>query len=94
MYGTLNNGVVTYAPDIIRLDDVTIINPPEEVLIEQGYKPIIRTDQPESEDGFYFNSVWEEIDGVIKQVWNKIEIPELEDDILTKVNKILLGKDR
>lgn len=94
MLGKLVNGQIIRPDDILFYDDITIINPTEETLREEGFIDVEETARPDPEDGFYFEAHWEEIDGIIKQVWNKIELPELEDDILTKVNKILLGKDR
>lgn len=97
MLGKLVNGQIIRPDDILFYDDITIINPTEETLREEGFIDVEETTRPDPEDGFYFESHWEEIDGIIKQVWNKIEIPtppEPEDDIWTKINKILLGKEQ
>lgn len=80
----------------VVLGDLQIFNPSEEQLTEAGFKPIEYVDRPEDEDGFYFTSAWEEIEGVIKQLWTKHEnpvYPEPEDDLWTKFTKILIGKE-
>ncbi len=41
-----------------------------------GFKPLIETEQPEEEEGFYFVSKWEEKENEIVQVWEKVEIPK------------------
>lgn len=95
MYGYLENGYLRYAPDILRLEEVTIINPTDEQLVDAGYKKIIKTERPPYEEGFSFNSRWEEDEEEVRQVWDKVEVPpppEPEPSMLDIVAEILTGE--
>lgn len=96
MLAKLVNGTLRRPDNIIYYEDVTVINPTEEELKELGYMEVEDTARPDPEDGFYFNSHYEVIDGVIKKVWEKIAIPEPvepEPDIFTQIDNILMGKE-
>lgn len=93
LYGYLNEHGMPRSVNHIVVGNYQIFNPTSEQLIEAGYKPIIYTDCPEHQDGFYFTSKWEEVDGVIKQSWEQHEMPKPSDDEYTKFVKIMTGKE-
>jgi hypothetical protein len=60
MYAKLINGVFTTAPKKLFGNGTIIYNPPTEMYLEQGWKPVIFTDPPEAPEGYYYESSWEE----------------------------------
>lgn len=78
-YGQLNNGNLTYAPNKLIDNGKQIFNAPAESYREQGFLPIVKTDMPEVEEGFYYTPTYSEIDGEIVQQWEKNEIPERDE---------------
>lgn len=95
MFAELKNGRLVEAPDIMEFEDITVINPDEEMLKEYGFKEVEKTPRPPYEEGFSFQSHYEETEDKIVQVWDKVEnppepvyepVPTLEEqleDILT-----------
>lgn len=87
-YGKLVDGFLSYPPKNLALPDGrTVSNPREdtmgdtgysfdEVMKYNGFKPLVKTDEPEAEEGFYFVSKWVEEKDKIVQKWEKVEIPK------------------
>lgn len=71
MYGKLENGILTYAPNGVEIDNTWYIPPTDDQLVELGYKPIEFTPQPEPKENYYFTSLWKETKTKIKQVWEE-----------------------
>lgn len=101
MLGKLVNGVVQNPPKRLIRNGMVVLNPPEEMLKEEGYKEVFKTDRPLSEDGFYFESSWIEGENFIQQMWTKkaypvVEEPELvvepENSLVDQLEKILTGR--
>ena len=69
MYGKLENGNLTFAPRSVVVEDKRIINPDEKTLFSLGWLPVVMTEAPETEEGFYPVSHYEERDGRIVRVW-------------------------
>lgn len=69
MYAKLNNGNLTFAPKSVIVGDKRIINPSEETLLSLGWLPVVMTEAPQTEKGFYALSHYEEQDGRIVRVW-------------------------
>lgn len=68
MNGKLIDGHVQYAPRTITKR----FNPyPEEMQIEDGYKPVVDTPMPEPEEGYIWVAHWEEETDSIVRVWEK-----------------------
>lgn len=90
-YATLSNNQIHYAPRKIRIGDEWIFNPTEQMLIDAGYLPVIETEPPEPTDGYYYNPVYEEIDGQIVQSWVAVEIPTTDEIMPEEALDIILG---
>ena len=78
-YAKLINNQLAIAPNPIVIDDRQIGNPPGEVYLEQGYKPVTYTDPPEVEPGYIAVPGWEETDNAIVQTWTIEEEPDEVD---------------
>lgn len=89
-YAKLLNNNVQYAPNPINIDDNWYGNPSEEVYLEQGYKPVIYTQQPESQGYGYYAEAWEETETDIIQVWEWVEDDSVSAD---EAMEILFGGD-
>lgn len=66
-YGKIENGVLVYASNSLIINDTRVINPTVEMLLEQGYKPVIRTEYPQ--DGRHYKQGYEETANEITVVW-------------------------
>lgn len=90
-YGKLENGALTYAPNklIIQSKDKTkaqqIFNAPAETYKAYGWLPIIKTENPEAEEGFYYLPFYTKENNSIVQQWEKIENPK--DDYTLTLNE-------
>lgn len=80
MYGKLIDGNIVPAPNPLHVNQNMIYNPSGYIYESVGYKPIVDTPVPESEDGteVYYTSHWEEQDGKIVRVWTETDPPEPE----------------
>ena len=67
MYGKIENNNLKYAPNPINKDGKTIYNPSVEMLLELGYKPIIRMEYPT--DGKQYKQEYVETDDSIIVMW-------------------------
>lgn len=94
-YGRLVGGILEHAPNIIT---ITIANPTEEQLIEQGYCPIVTAEKPEKE-GYVYTPVYayDKEQNTIVQSFKEEAIPtdplleDRMDSIEETVNGILTG---
>lgn len=75
-YARLDRGNFEYAPNIIFIGDRQIINASAEEYDSLGWLPIVKSEMPESGDGYYFTPIYTESDGRIIQQWEKHEIPD------------------
>ena len=86
MYAKLISGTLRSAPKKVDYNGKTIFNPPEEILLEMGYRPVTYTDMPtDASDGQHYESSWEQTDTEIVQVWTLVDNtaepePELSAD--------------
>lgn len=69
MFGKIINGVLVFAPSVIKKDGKTLINPNSTVLLEEGYFPVITAEPPVVEEGFLLVTSWIQEEGCIKQEW-------------------------
>ena len=81
MFAKLINHYPSYAPRRMRVGDAWVYNPTETQLLDAGYLPVIETEPPEPSDGYYYNPVYEEIDGQIVQSWVAEELPPEPDEV-------------
>lgn len=72
-YARLDRGNFEFAPNILVVGDRQIINASAEQYAALGWLPVVRTEQPESGDGYYFTANYSEQDGAIVQQWEKVE---------------------
>ena len=78
MYGKLIDSNLTLAPRRLPGDEVVVYNPPAKMYLEQGWKPVQFTDDPEAPSGYYSESGWEEQANAIVQTWTLQELPPEE----------------
>lgn len=89
-YAKLINNYIKYAPNPINVDDNWYGNPPAEIYSEQGYKPVIYTNQPEPQGYGYYTETWTETPTSIVQGWEWVENDEVDP---TEAMEILFGGD-
>ena len=89
-YARLNGDKLVYAPNILVMGDEQIINAPPEVYASRGWLPVIKTNSPQAEDGYYYEPYYSESDGAIVQRWEKHEIPDVatEDDYINALEDL------
>ena len=76
MYAKLINGTLRIAPRTVDYNGNTILNPPEDIILELGYLPVTYTDMPtDTPDGQHYESHWEQTDTEIVQVWTLVDNP-------------------
>lgn len=80
MYGKLIDGELCGAPKKLNGDGVVVYNPPAEMYLEQGWKPVRFTDEPEAPSGYTFESGWEEQTDAIVQTWTLTPLPDDIDE--------------
>ncbi|MBQ8026971.1 MAG: hypothetical protein IJ261_02520 [Clostridia bacterium] len=78
-YARLDRGNFEHAPNKLVIGDRQIFNATAEQYASLGWLPIVKTDQPEGGEGYYYTPVYTESDGVIVQSWEKHEIPETDE---------------
>lgn len=79
-YAKLINNYPRFAPNPIRVGDNYIGNPPADLLLELGYKPVRYTDYPAEEpgEGYYWRETWTETEDSIVQGWAPEPVPKEE----------------
>lgn len=80
MLGKIIDGVLFNAPQSITVEGMVYYNPTDEIYFSQGYKEIIDTPYPETEDNKYYTYSYEERDDKIIKVWTEAE-PTDETDV-------------
>lgn len=79
-YAKLENDILTYAPKHLIINDAKVWNASEAEYIAQGWFPIIRTDAPETEEGYYAEPHYEQEGDQIVQRWEiKVAEPSAEE---------------
>lgn len=81
MYAKLIDGALNIAPKKLPGDGTVVYNPPAEMLLVAGYKPVTFTDEPEAPEGFYYESDWEEQPEAIVQTWTLTPLPNDIDEV-------------
>ena len=80
MYGYLNNGDLCWAPNPIQIETNRIWNPTDAQYETVGYKRVVFTDSPETEEGYHAEQNWEERETEIVEVWIIVEDPDEVDE--------------
>lgn len=92
MYGKLINGELYGAPKSLPGDGVNVWNPPEEMYLAQGWKPVTFNDPPDDPpEGYTYESGWEETTDEIIQTWTLVEAPDDIDE--AEAWEIIFGGD-
>lgn len=87
-YAKLTEAGIVFAPRRLRMGGTTVYNPPAELLLELGYKPVIYSEAPEVGEGFEAAPGWTETEDAIVRTWTL----EPEGDISDAAAlEILLG---
>lgn len=73
MYGYLENEELHRAPNPLDIETNRVWNPVDAQYEMAGYKKVIFTDPPETEEGYHVESGWEEREIEIVQVWTIVE---------------------
>ena len=68
----------------MRVGENIVYNPTDAQLLAAGYLPVIETEPPVVEDGYYAAPHWTEQDGEIVQSWT-IEVAEPSADELLDI---------
>ena len=89
-YAKLIDGAIVYAPRKLPVGEYTVYNPTPEMLIADGWKPVVYTDPPVVAEGFVAVPGWEERENEIVQIWT-IEQDSGEIDDSEALN-IILGE--
>ena len=91
MYGKLIDRVLRPAPKKLPGDGVVVYNPPEEMYLAQGWKPVEFTEAPDDPpEGYYYESGWEEQAEAIVLTWTLVEAPDDIDE--AEAWEILFGE--
>jgi hypothetical protein len=60
MYGKLIEGNLRIAPKVLPGEGTIVYNPPAEMYLAQGWKPVEFTEAPDAPAGYHYESGWEE----------------------------------
>lgn len=88
-YAKLIEGEISFAPRKVHYGETVVYNPPGEMLVELGYKPVTYTDPPVVEEGYIAVPGWEDDGGSIIQTWTVEEEPDEVD--ADRAMEILFG---
>lgn len=72
-YARLDRGNFEYAPNKLVIGDRQIFNASAEEYAALGWLPIVKTEQPEIGEGYYYTPAYAEADGRIVQSWERVE---------------------
>ena len=92
-YAKLIDGQIQFAPRKLTVGEYTVYNPTPEMLIAEGYKPVIYTDPPETQPGYIAVPGWTENALEIAQVWTVEQVPITEEDALVRYSNELTGAE-
>lgn len=90
-YAKLINNYPSYAPNPITVSGTCYGNPPASLLLEQGYKPVSLTNQPEPLGVGWWIETWTETDDAIVQGWTWHEATDEDEISPEEALQILLG---
>jgi hypothetical protein len=80
MYAKLIDGDLNIAPKKLPGDGTIVYNPPADMYLAEGYRPVTFTDAPEASEGYYYESGWEETEEAIVQTWTLTPLPDDIDE--------------
>ena len=83
-YAKLINDFPSYAPRRMLIGSAWVYNPTDAQLLAEGYLPVVETEPPVVEDGYYAAPHWTEQNGQIVQSWT-VEVAEPSADELLNI---------
>ena len=94
MYAKLIDGALVYAPRKMNTEiggePYVVYNPPAEMLIADGWLPVVYTDEPgDAPEGYHYEAAYTEEGGEIVQGWELVEDPPDISD--SEALEIILG---
>ena len=94
-YAKLIDGQIVYAPRKLPVGEYVIYNPTPEMLIAEGYKPVVYTEPPTVEPGYVAVPGWEENVLEIVQTWTVEQVPITEEEALVRyANELTWAEDQ
>ena len=87
-YAKLIDGDIHFPPKKMKRGDSITYNPPVEMILEEGYKPILEVPCPETPEGYRYEPVYEDLGDYITYEWVLIENEPTAEELLD----ILLGE--
>lgn len=90
-YAKLINNFPAYAPNPILHNGLRYGNPPADVYLAEGYKPVTYTDQPEPQGVGRWIETWTETEDAIVQGWVWHEAADEDEISDTEALDMLLG---
>lgn len=92
-YAKLKDGKLVFAPNPILHAGLWHGNPPPEIYLAEGYKPVRYTDQPEPQGDGRFVETWTETEEAIVQGWVWHEATDEDEISDTEALALLTGGD-
>ena len=92
-YAKLINGNIVLAPRKLPVGEYTVYNPTPDMLIAEGYKPVVYTEPPQTEPGYVAVPSWTENVLEIVQVWTVEQVPITEEEALVRYANELTGAE-
>ena len=90
---SLINGILRYAPRRMLIGSAWVYNPTDEMLLTEGYLPVIETPMPDVDEQHYATPHWAIENNQIVQSWTVEEIPITDEEALTRYANTLTGAD-
>lgn len=88
-YGKLENNKIVFAPRAITIEKIYYNPTPISWLLENGYKEIVYSEQPEYKEGYYYEEKWQETEEQLVQKWVERKEPEPEPTDSDRVEAIV-----
>lgn len=88
MYAKLENGKLRYAPKVLHVDGITLVNPSHDALVAAGYLPVKLTDATKVEAGFIAMPSWEQTENEIVRMWKVF--PDMNPLSVSEVMEMLI----
>ena len=87
IFAKLIDNQLQIAPNPLVVDDKIIANPTADILLQQGYLPVVIETSPDIND-YYYTPIYTKSNNKIYQSWEEHKIDNnLEDDKLTKLEE-------
>ena len=83
MYAKLINGKLQIAPNPLITNNKVIANPTNEMLMQEGYLPVVEITKPSDTTDYYYKDEYEIKDNQILQSWKQVYFITDLDEIKT-----------